>query len=80
MMCAGDFRPGGSIQINHKDIGNVLSAAHAIDAPVPFTAQLFEMQQALKVAGCLKDDHSAYVKFFERLAGVTVSECCGKGG
>ena len=78
MMCAGDFKPGGTIQINHKDIRNVLSAAHAIDAPVPFTAQLFEMQQALKVAGCFKDDHSAYVKYFENLAGVKVSDCCKK--
>lgn len=72
MIVARNFKPGGKISINHKDIKNVLATAHEIDAPVPLTAQLFEIQQALKVAGCMDDDHSAYVKFFENLANVTV--------
>lgn len=72
MICARNFKPGGKISINHKDIKNVLATAHAIDVPMPFTAQLFEVQQALKVSGHMEDDHAAYVRYFEELAGVEV--------
>ena len=72
MICRRDFKPGGKISINHKDIKNVLATAHSIDVPVPFTAQLFEVQQALKAAGHMDDDHCGYVQYFEKLAGVEV--------
>lgn len=72
MMCARDFKPGGKISINHKDIKNVLATAHEIDVPLPFTAQLFEVQQALKAHGHMDDDHGGYVQYFEELAGVEV--------
>ena len=72
MICARNFKPGGKISINHKDIKNVLATAHTIDVPMPFTAQLFEVQQALKVSGHMDDDHGGYVQYFEQLAGVEV--------
>ncbi|MGI5888585.1 MAG: 2-hydroxy-3-oxopropionate reductase [Oscillospiraceae bacterium] len=72
MMCARNFVPGGKISINHKDIKNVLATAHELDVPMPFTAQLFEVQQALKANGHFNDDHSGYVQYFEKLAGVEV--------
>ena len=72
MMCARNFKPGGTIKVNHKDIKNVLATAHEIDVPLPLTAQLFEIQQALKVAGHIEDDHGGYVQYFEQLAGVQV--------
>ncbi len=72
MMCARNFTPGGKISINHKDIKNVLATAHTIDVPMPLTAQLFEIQQALKVGGHMDDDHGGYVQYFEQLAGVVV--------
>ncbi len=72
MMCARNFKPGGKISINHKDIKNVLATAHEIDVPLPFTALLFEVQQALKVGGHFDDDHAGYVQYFEALAGVQV--------
>ena len=72
MMCARNFVPGGTIRVNHKDIKNVLATAHEIDVPVPLTAQLFEIQQALKVSGHMDDDHAGYVQYFEALADVTV--------
>ena len=73
MICARDFKPGGKISINHKDIKNVLATAHEIDVPLPFTAQLFEVQQALKAHGHLDDDHGGYVQYFEAPAGVEVN-------
>lgn len=72
MICARDFKPGGKISINHKDIKNVLATAHEIDVPLPFTAQLFEVQQTLKAHGHLDDDHGGYVQYFEALADVEV--------
>ncbi|GMA08776.1 2-hydroxy-3-oxopropionate reductase [Tetragenococcus halophilus subsp. flandriensis] len=67
-----DFTPGGKISINHKDIKNVVNAAHEMDVPVPYTAQLFEILQSLKVDNQLDKDHSAIVHHFEKLADAVV--------
>lgn len=72
MMCARNFVPGGKISINHKDIKNVINTAHDLDVPLPLTAELFEIMQALKVGGHMNDDHAGIVQYFEQLAGVTV--------
>ena len=72
MMCSRNFVPGGKISINHKDIKNAVNTAHALDVPLPLTSQLFEIMQALKVAGHMNDDHSGIVQYFEQLAGVEV--------
>lgn len=72
MMISRNFRPGGKISINHKDIKNVMATAHEIGVPLPFTAQLYEVMQTLKVGGHMGDDHSGIVQYFEQLAGVVV--------
>lgn len=72
MMCARNFVPGGKISINHKDIKNVINTAHDLDVPLPLTAELFEIMQALKVGGHMDDDHAGIVQYFENLAGVEV--------
>ena len=79
MIINRNFKPGGKISINHKDIKNVLASAHAIDSPVFLSAMLFEIMQALKVAGQMDEDHGSIVKFFERQAGVEVAKK-SKGG
>lgn len=76
MIMDRNFKPGGKISINHKDIKNVVNTAHDLDIPVPMSAQLFELMQGLKVRGLMDDDHGALVKHFELLAGVEVK----KGG
>jgi 2-hydroxy-3-oxopropionate reductase len=68
MMYSRNFAPGGKISINHKDIKNVVNTAHQLDIPVPFSAQLFEVMQGLKVRDLMDEDHSAIVKHFELLA------------
>ncbi len=74
MMLERDFTPGGKISINRKDIQNVLATAHTVGVPMPMTAQLFELLQALCAAGEADNDHSGIVRYFERLAGVTVAK------
>lgn len=76
MMLNRDFRPGGKISVNHKDIRNVVDTAHDMDIPVPMSAQLFEVMQALKIRDLMEEDHSALVKHFEALAAIHVQ----KGG
>ncbi len=70
MILDRDFRPGGKIAVNHKDLRNVLRTAHELDIPVPMSAQLFEVMQGLKVRGLMEEDHAALVKHVELLAGV----------
>lgn len=74
MIVERNFKPGGKISINHKDIKNVVEAAHSLDVPIPYTAQLFEIMQALKVGGHMEEDHCSIVKYFENLAGITVEK------
>jgi len=74
MMIAHNFVPGGTIKVNHKDITNVVNTAHAIDAPIPYTAQLYEIMQSLKAHGHLMDDHSGIVQYFEALGDVSVEK------
>lgn len=79
MMLRRDFKPGGKISINHKDVKNVIATAHELDVPLPLTAQLFEIMQALKVGGHMDEDHSGIVQYFERLAGVVVESSYREG-
>ncbi|HMN62558.1 MAG TPA: NAD-binding protein, partial [Anaerolinea sp.] len=72
MMLARNFQPGGKLSINLKDIKNVMATAHALDVPLPFTSQLLEVMQALKVDGHIEEDHSAILRYFEKLAQVQV--------
>lgn len=74
MIVERNFNPGGKISINHKDIKNVVNTAHALDVPIPYTAQLFEIMQALKVGGHMNEDHGGIVQYFEKLADVTVEK------
>ncbi len=74
MMVNRNFKPGGKLSINLKDIKNVMATAHDIDAPMPLTGQLLEIMQALKVGGHLDEDHGCMVQYFEQLAGVKVEK------
>lgn len=74
MIIERNFKPGGPIRINHKDIKNVVNTAHSIDVPIPYTAQLYEILQTLKIHGHMEDDHGGIVQYFEKLAGIEVKK------
>lgn len=67
-----NFVAGGRIDINLKDITNVMETAHGIGAPLPLSSQLLEIFHALKVDGKAGDDHCGIVQFYEKLANVEV--------
>ena len=74
MMMAHDFKPGFRIELHIKDLTNALNAAHATDTSLPVTAQVMEIMQALKNDGCATEDHSAIVRYYEKISGVSVEK------
>lgn len=74
MMLERNFKPGFRIELHIKDLTNALNAAHAISSPAPLTAQLMEVMQYLRADGYDKEDHSSIVKYYEKIAGVTVEK------
>lgn len=71
-MISRDFKPGGTLAINLKDITNVMATADALSVPLLLTAQLKEIMHSLKATGHIMDDHSGIVQFYENISGVTV--------
>lgn len=72
MMMAHDFKPGFRVELHIKDLNNALNAAHATSTALPLTSQVMEIMQALKADGAEKDDHSAIVKYYEKISKVSV--------
>ncbi|MDF2934661.1 MAG: 2-hydroxy-3-oxopropionate reductase [Paenibacillaceae bacterium] len=67
------FNPGFRIGLHIKDLSNALDTAHEIGVPLPLTASVMEMMQALRVDGLADADHSALIRYYEKLAQVEVS-------
>ena len=67
-----NFKPGFRIKLHVKDLQNILDTAHDIGVPLPLTAAVMEMMQALKVDGEGESDHCALVKYYEKLSHVEV--------
>ena len=66
------FEPGFRIELHIKDLKNVLEASHTMGLPLPLTASVMEMMQSLLANGLGKEDHCSLVKYYERIANVTV--------
>nr|WP_106780439.1 2-hydroxy-3-oxopropionate reductase [Lysinibacillus timonensis] len=67
-----NFKPGGTIAINMKDITNVMETAHSLDVPLPLSSHLLEIFHALKADGKIMNDHGGIVQYYEKLANVEV--------
>jgi len=66
------FDPGFRIRLHAKDLANVMQTAHELHVPLPFTASVMEVMQAMLADGCGEDDHGSIIRYFEKLAKVTV--------
>lgn len=67
-----NFVAGGRIDINLKDLTNVMDTAHSIGVPLPLSSQVLEMFHALKIDGKAADDHSGLIQYYEKLAKIEV--------
>jgi len=72
MVMQRNFNPGFRIELHIKDLLNALDTAHEIGVPVPLTAQILEIMQALKADGKAGNDHGGVIQFYEKLAHVEV--------
>lgn len=74
MMLARNFAPGFRIELHVKDLQNALDTAHALHVAVPLTAGVMETMQAVTLDGHSTSDHSALVRYYEKLAQVEVGK------
>ena len=74
MMIARNIKPGFRINLHIKDLDNAMAAGHAVGVPLPLTGQAREIMTSLKVDGMGDADHSAIVRFYEKLAQVEVKK------
>lgn len=66
------FDPGFRINLHIKDLANVLETSHEVGVPLPLTAAVMEMMQALKIDGMGDNDHGSLIRYYEKLAKIEV--------
>lgn len=66
------FNPGFRINLHIKDLNNALETSHEIGVPLPLTAAVMEMMQALKVDDLGDADHGSLIRYYEKLAKIEV--------
>lgn len=72
MMLVGDYKPGFRIDLHIKDLANALETGHNVSSPLPLSASVMEMFQALRVDGAGQDDHSALAKYYAKISGESI--------
>lgn len=76
MMLEGNATPGFRVNLHIKDLNNAIQTSHAAGAPLPLTAVVMEIMQALQVDGLGSADHSAVIRFYEKLARIELRRQC----
>lgn len=71
---AGDYAPGGTIDISYKDQELETAFAKRLGVPLLLANVTQQVYQMARAQGLNKQDGSAVVKIFEQLAGVTVKD------
>lgn len=72
MILDRNFKAGGRVDINMKDLTNVMNTAHELDVPLPLSSQLLEIFHSLKADGKEALDHASIVQHYEKMANVIV--------
>lgn len=67
----GSYQPGFKVDLHYKDLGLIMEAARALGVPLPATAIVQELFNALRVKGRGGLDHSAVITLLEDLAGAS---------
>jgi 2-hydroxy-3-oxopropionate reductase len=72
MVMNRNFKPGFKIDLHIKDLSNALETGAGVGAPLFLTSQVMEMLRNLSKDGEGQSDHSAIVKFYEKLGNTEV--------
>ncbi len=67
---AGTYNPGFKIDLHFKDLGLIMESSRALGVPLPTTAVVQELFNALRVKGKGGLDHSGIITLIEELAGL----------
>jgi 2-hydroxy-3-oxopropionate reductase len=65
------YNPGFKIDLHYKDLGLIMESARALGVPLPATAVVQELFNALRVKGRGGLDHSGVITLLEDLAGAS---------
>ena len=63
-----NFMPGARVSTQHKDLGIALALGKEYNVPLPATAQVHQMYNAMLAAGRADLDHSSLVMLIEQMA------------
>jgi 2-hydroxy-3-oxopropionate reductase len=66
------YKPGFKTDLHYKDLGLIMEASRALGVPLPTTAVVQELFNALRVKGRGGLDHSGVITLLEELAGTEV--------
>ncbi|MBI2525796.1 MAG: 2-hydroxy-3-oxopropionate reductase [Candidatus Rokubacteria bacterium] len=66
---SGTYKPGFKVDLHFKDLGLIMEASRALGVPLPCTAVVQELFNALRVKGRGDLDHSGVITLLEELAG-----------
>jgi 2-hydroxy-3-oxopropionate reductase len=67
---SGAYNPGFKIDLHFKDLGLIMESSRALGVPLPCTALVQELFNALRVKGKGGMDHSGVITLLEELAGL----------
>ncbi|MCG1009632.1 NAD-binding protein [Salinicoccus sp. ID82-1] len=68
-MIAEDYTPGGTININYKDLHNVTTTSDQEKITLPLTNMVKEMYKSEIINGNGMNDHSGVIRYIERING-----------
>lgn len=68
---AGTYNPGFTIDLHFKDLGLIMESARELGVPLPATAVVQELFNAMRVKGRGGLDHSGVITLLEDLAGAS---------
>jgi 2-hydroxy-3-oxopropionate reductase len=78
LMLDRKFNPGFRINLHIKDLSNALDTGHQFGAPLPLTAAVMEIMQALKIDDMGDCDHGALVRHFEKQAKIELKRAAAR--
>jgi 2-hydroxy-3-oxopropionate reductase len=74
MIINRDFRPGFKIDLNKKDLQNVLNAGATLNISLPLTSIVLEILKSLSCSGNGEMDNASIIKFYENISNIIVKE------